>query len=79
MLWLAAACGLQPGNVHWTCGDAHVYEVHIPLAERIIKTPCGPQDLSLRWVGGGRPFVAEGFKLTGAYLPILEDKACPVS
>lgn len=79
LLWLSAQAKLKPGVLHWTVGDAHVYEAHVPLARRIVFMETPQTDLRLEWTGGEGPFRADGFKLVGPYQPLMEDRACPVT
>lgn len=39
---LAKLCGLEPGTVGITIGDAHIYEAHIPACEKQLSRECYP-------------------------------------
>lgn len=36
---IAHECGLKPGKIHWSIGDAHLYEEHIPTIQQQLSAP----------------------------------------
>ena len=76
LLWLAHTTGNTPGAFVWSGNDVHLYEVHVPVAEKIvwyartqdiIKTP------NLVYTPTSKVFKADDFRLDGDYSPLITE------
>lgn len=78
LLWLAGNSSRGVGNLTWTGGDVHLYEEHVPLAERIVAAADQVQPTpALVYHGKSRDaeYRADDFELSGEYRPVLVEKA----
>ena len=77
LLWAAHRTGHRPGAVTWTGGDVHLYEEHLPMADRLIALTL--QELltdgtpELVYTPTSDEFIADDFQLNGPYQPVITD------
>lgn len=81
--WLAFKTSKNVGQFEWTGGDVHIYEQHLPLANKMLLSdfdsikPCHLLYYPNDEVTPQSPndFRANDFMLTGSYNPLITDKA----
>lgn len=74
LLWLAHLGGRLVGSLTWIGGDVHVYEAHLPLAEKILAAP-PQQSPEMVYRPTSEEFLADDFSLDREYAPVVNERA----
>ena len=74
-MWIAHRTGRTVGSLAWEGGDCHLYEVHKPIADKILSVYSPAPTPDLVYTPTSEDFRADDFTLSCEYKPLFTQRA----